>query len=149
MPVLSWFVAQVLKVFINLLVHKKIDISRLFGDGGMPSGHSATVTSLAVVTGWSYGFGSTFFAMCCIFAIIVMHDASGVRREAGKHAVSIKQIADTINEMLLSKDEEIRTEKIKELVGHTPLQVFCGSLLGIIVSAIALAVMAVPYMRFV
>ena len=145
MPIIAWFVAQVLKVFINLLVHKKFDITRLFGDGGMPSGHSATVTTLAVVTGWGYGFGSIYFAMCCIFAVIVMHDASGVRQEAGKHAVSIKRISDVINEMLLSKDEEIRTEKLKELVGHTHLQVLCGALLGVVVSVVAMIIARVPY----
>ena len=144
-PVCSWLIAQIIKIIINLLVNKKFDPSRLFGDGGMPSGHSATVMALVVLVGWGYGLGSLYFAFAGILAIIVMNDAAGVRFEAGKHAVSIKQIAEIINSMISSKDEEIRTEKLKELVGHTPLQVFCGALLGIVVAVIALAVLGVPY----
>ena len=87
--------------------------------------------------------------MCCIFAVIVKHDASGVRHDAGKHAVSIKRISDVINEMLLSEDEEIRTEKLKELVGHTHLQVLCGALLGIVVSVVAMIIARVPYIGLV
>ena len=144
-PVSAWLIAQVIKIIVNFLVNKKLDFSRLFGDGGMPSGHSATVMTLVVITGWCYGFGSIYFAICGILAIIVMNDAAGVRLEAGKHAASIKQIAETINDMFLNKDEKIRTEKLKELIGHTPVQVFCGALLGIIVSVVALIIMATPY----
>lgn len=144
-PVLSWFTAQIIKIIVNLIVNKKLDFSRLFGDGGMPSGHSATVVSLTVLVGWGYGLSSPLFAISGILAIIVMNDAHGVRLEAGKHATSIKQIAEIINGMMSSKDDAIRTEKLKELVGHTPLQVACGAILGLITATVSLLVLAVPY----
>ena len=144
-PVSAWLIAQIIKIIINLAVNHKFDISRLFGDGGMPSGHSATVVSLTVLTGWCYGLSSPLFAIAGILAIIVMNDASGVRFEAGKHAKSIKQIADIINSMISEKNEEIRTEKLKELVGHTPLQVFCGALLGFFVAVMAIIILGASY----
>ncbi len=143
--ILSWLVAQTLKILINLVVHRKFVPERLWGDGGMPSGHSATVAALAASCGWYYGFDSVVFAITAILMIIVTHDATGVRREAGKHAVSIKLIAEVINNMVENKDEEIKTEKIKELVGHTPLQVFFGILVGVIVTVIFCAVKGIPY----
>ncbi len=144
-PVGSWLTAQIIKIIINLIVNKKFDPSRLFGDGGMPSGHSATVTSLTVLLGWGYGFSSPYFAIAGILAIIVMNDASGVRFEAGKHATSIKQIAEIINGMTTSNDQTVRTEKLKELVGHTPLQVFCGALLGICTASLFIAIFGITY----
>ena len=133
-PTISWMVAQVLKAIINALVNKKLSISRLFGDGGMPSGHSATVMALACMCGFEVGFGTPLFAVAAILAIIVMHDATGVRREAGKHATAIISIATVIGEYFSEKDEQIKTEKLKVMVGHTPLQVFAGALLGLLVS---------------
>ena len=141
----SWFVAQLLKMIINLLVERRFDLERLWGDGGMPSGHSATVTAVAVLAGWCFGYGSVYFAIAAILAIIVMHDAVGVRREAGKQATSIKQLAELINGLVGEKDEMVRTDKLKELVGHTPLQVFFGFLLGAAVSALAIVVFGVEY----
>lgn len=138
--VFSWLTAQLIKVLINLIVQKKFVLERLFGDGGMPSGHSATVSALASICGWCYGFDSVYFAITAILMIIVVHDATGVRREAGKHAVSIKLIAEVINNMVSDKDEEIKTEKIKELVGHTPLQVFFGILVGVLVTTVFCAI---------
>ena len=129
-PACSWGVAQVLKTIINAIVNKKLTLSRLIGDGGMPSGHSATVTSLAVMCGFSKGFDSAEFAIAMILAIIVMHDASGVRREAGKQAVSIIEMAELLNDYILESDSHIKTDKLKVLVGHTPLQVACGAILG-------------------
>ena len=121
----SWFVAQVLKVIINAVIHKKIIWERMVGDGGMPSGHSATVSSLAVFTGLFCGFGSFQFAVTAILAIIVCHDAMGVRQETGKQAVMLNEII----QILESKD--LPEVKLKELVGHTPLQVTVGILIGI------------------
>ena len=144
-PVASWLTAQIIKIIINLIVNKKFDISRLFGDGGMPSGHSATVMSLTSLIGWGYGFNSPIFAIAGILAIIVMNDASGVRFEAGKHATSIKQIAEIMNGMLTGKDQTIRTEKLKELVGHTPLQVLCGALLGLFTATVAILLIGISY----
>ena len=134
-PACAWMVAQFLKTIINLIVNKKFSFERLFGDGGMPSGHSATVTSLAIMVGLSKcGFDSPEFALATIFAIVVMHDATGVRREAGKQAVSIIEIAELLNDYFSEHDEYIKVDKLKVLVGHTPLQVVCGALLGAAVS---------------
>lgn len=148
-PISAWFIAQVLKVIIKFLVDHEFSLERLFGDGGMPSGHSATVTSLMVMCGWCCGLGSVPFAISAILAVVVMHDATGVRREAGKQATSIKQLAEIINGMFLEKDEAIRTEKLKEFVGHTPLQVFFGAFLGIIVAIVALLISGTEYMSMV
>lgn len=119
----SWFVAQVLKTVVHCIIYKKLDFQRLVGDGGMPSGHSATVSSLATICGLSFGFGSVEFAISAILAIIVCHDATGVRRETGKHA-------EVLNELLKSL-ETGKPMDLKELVGHTPVQVFAGILIGI------------------
>ena len=129
-PACAWLIAQVLKLFINAIVNRKFDFSRLVGDGGMPSGHSATVTSLAVMCGLTAGFDSATFGLATIFAIVVMHDALGVRREAGKHAISIIEMAEVLNDVLAEKDDKIKTDKLKVFVGHTPWQVVCGALLG-------------------
>ena len=125
---LAWFTAQVLKFIIYFAVNRSIDWNRLLGDGGMPSGHSATVTALAVTSGMEYGCGSPVFAICVILSIIVMHDAMGVRREAGRHAKAINELL----EMLSSQQEP--EVKLKEFLGHTPLQVCCGAVLGLIVA---------------
>ncbi len=129
-PAFAWTVAQTLKLIINAIMNKKFSIERLFGDGGMPSGHSSIVTALAVITGLKGGFGSAEFAIAFIFAAVVMRDAMGVRLEAGKQAASIIEIADLLNDYFSEHDEHIKTDKLKVLVGHTPLQVVCGSLLG-------------------
>ncbi len=122
----SWFIAQVLKVLINAAINRQWSLERLFGDGGMPSGHSATVASLAAFTALSCGPGSFQFAVTAILAIIVCHDATGVRLETGKQAIVINEI---VNSLL---DTEKRPEvKLKELVGHTPIQVAAGILIGI------------------
>lgn len=133
-PACAWGVAQILKTIINAIVNKKFSLSRLVGDGGMPSGHSATVTSLAVMCGFAKGFDSAEFAIAAILAIIVMHDASGVRLETGKQALSIIKIAEMLNDYVLESDSHIKIDKLKVLVGHTPLQVACGSLLGAVIA---------------
>lgn len=124
----SWLVAQVLKTIIYAIINKKIDFKRLVGDGGMPSGHSATVTSLAIMCGLVYGVGSSQFAISAIFAIVVCHDAMGVRLETGKQSI-------LINEMIAAFDtltsKQLPEVKLKEFVGHTPIQVIAGILLGI------------------
>lgn len=129
-PAFSWLVAQILKTIITAFVTKKIYFSRLVGDGGMPSGHSATVTSLALMCGLYKGFDSVEFGISMILAIIVMHDALGVRRETGKQAESIINISKLLNDYFTEQDQQIKTDKLKVLVGHTPLQVVCGSLIG-------------------
>lgn len=119
----SWLVAQVLKTIVHFIVYKKLDIQRMYGDGGMPSGHSATVSSLSTICGLSFGFGSVEFAISFILAVIVCHDAMGVRRETGKQA-------EVLNE-LLRYLETGNDADLKELVGHTPLQVAAGIIIGI------------------
>ena len=125
----SWFLAQVIKTVLYAVEIKKLDITRLFGDGGMPSGHSATVTSLATFCGLQFGFGSFQFAVTAILAIIVCHDAMGVRLETGKQAEVINDILEVF-ELLTPK--KISEANLKEFVGHTPIQVMAGILLGIV-----------------
>ena len=129
---IGWASAQVLKTIIFLLVNKKLQLERLFGDGGMPSGHSATVSAVALLTGYECGFGSPVFAVAFIMAIVVMHDAMGVRLETGKQAKAINEMTE------FGKDLKPlpRYGKLKEFVGHTPLQVVMGSVLGIIVALV-------------
>jgi len=126
---LAWLVAQVLKTIIYASVNKTLDMERLFGDGGMPSGHSATVTALATTAGISYGLGSPVFAVSVILAVVVMHDAMGVRLEAGKHAKAINELMDLLSSDLLQPEE-----KLQEFLGHTPLQVCFGAILGFVVA---------------
>lgn len=136
----AWLIAQIAKIVINAIVTKKFDIERLVGDGGMPSGHSATVTAMALMTGFRCGFSSPVFGLAMVLAIIVMHDATGVRQEAGKHARSIIELADIYNEYIAEDDEELKLEKLKTLVGHTPLQVACGAGVGIVVVVLYLLI---------
>ena len=126
----SWALAQVLKTIIHAAVYKKLEWERLFGDGGMPSGHSATVVSVATACAWFNGLGSFQFAISFILAIIVCHDATGVRLETGKQAFLIKEIASIIEKIA---DQKVSDDvKLKEFVGHTVSQVICGAALGII-----------------
>ena len=136
--IIAWASAQLLKTIFTLFTERKFKIERLFGDGGMPSGHSATVTAMSLLIGYVYGFDSGLFALAAIFAVVTMHDAMGVRREAGKHAVSIKELAAAVNEMAKDQDVEVKIEKLKILVGHTPLQVCAGALLGFIIAIIGM-----------
>ena len=136
----SWIIAQIIKIITCLIVEKKFRFDRIFGDGGMPSGHSATVTCLAILIGYTAGFNSAAFAVSMILAIVVMNDAAGVRQEAGKHAATIKELADAVNGLFVEKDKEIRTEKIKILIGHTRLQVVMGAILGVAVALFAIFV---------
>lgn len=124
----SWFIAQVLKVIIHSIINKKFDISRLYGDGGMPSGHSATVSSLAMITGLTVGFDTFEFAIAFVLALIVCHDATGVRRETGKQALLLNEIIKSFEVFSTKKLPEVM---LKEFVGHTPVQVFAGILVGI------------------
>ena len=129
----GWAVAQILKTIIHAMINRRLDLTRLTGDGGMPSSHSATVTSVAAMTGFVCGFDSAFFAVAAIMAIIVMHDAMGVRLETGKQAQVINEMfefLDRLTEESLSMDV-----KLKEFVGHTPIQVAAGGVLGIVVAA--------------
>ncbi|MCM1386007.1 MAG: divergent PAP2 family protein [Bacillus sp. (in: Bacteria)] len=128
--VLGWFVAQVLKTIIHLLITKQFVWERMVGSGGMPSSHSATVCALATAAGIQYGSESFAFAISVIMAIIVMHDAMGVRRETGIQARVLNEMMTLFREMGTKMSVE---DKLKEFVGHTPLQVWIGALLGIVI----------------
>jgi acid phosphatase family membrane protein YuiD len=123
----AWFLAQLLKTIIYGIINKEIRWERLVGDGGMPSGHSATVTSVAMMAGLRCGWGSFEFALAGILAIIVCHDAMGVRRETGKHAILINELVQAFEKLY---DDELPEQKLKTFVGHTPVQVLAGIALG-------------------
>ena len=125
----SWFVAQVIKVILNMIINKKLDWTRLFGDGGMPSGHSATVTALATYAALASGPDSFEFAVCGIMAVIVCHDATGVRMEAQKHGRLLEDLVEAFEAL---HDQELPEIKLKRFVGHTPIQVMAGIILGAI-----------------
>lgn len=128
--VIAWASAQILKTIIHSIIYKKFEISRIFGDGGMPSGHSATVTSIALATGIKAGFDSPVFAVAFMIAIVVMHDASGVRLEAGKQAKVLNELLKVIVDM--GSSSLTPEAKLKEFIGHTHIQVFAGFCLGLI-----------------
>lgn len=127
--IFSCFLAQFLKIFTGK--EKKFDFKRIIISGGMPSSHSSFVTSLAMLVGFDKGFASTEFAITAVFAIIVMYDASGVRRAVGKQAEILNQIVD---DFFHGKFDQHK--KLKELVGHTPKEVLFGALLGIIIGIV-------------
>ncbi len=126
---LAWFIAQLLKVILTLVFNRKLDIRRFVGAGGMPSSHSAFVVSLATSVGKLEGYDSPIFAVAITFALIVMYDAAGIRRAAGKQAAVLNDILEQIQ-----TKRSIPEEKLKELLGHTPIEVFAGALLGFIIS---------------
>lgn len=125
----SWAIAQVVKVIIHWIIYKKLDLERLYGDGGMPSGHSATVSSLMMMCALVCGTGSATFSLSAILALIVCHDAMGVRRETGKQAVLINELTKAFAALA---DEKLPEVKLKEFVGHTPIQVIAGIIIGVV-----------------
>ncbi|MEO3704670.1 divergent PAP2 family protein [Trichormus azollae] len=120
------FVAQGFKLIVEVIKHRKIDMRVLVTTGGMPSAHSALVTALAAGVGQTLGWASPDFAVAVIFAIIVMYDAAGVRQAAGKQARILNQMIDE----LFHEKPEFSQDRLKELLGHTPVQVIAGSALG-------------------
>lgn len=127
----AWAAAQLAKTVIYAILNRELNWNRLFGDGGMPSGHSATVSALATGAALCYGLASFEFAVCFVLAIIVMHDAMGVRQETGKQAKLLTEITDILEGLT---NRELAEENLKIFVGHTPLQVVVGSLLGILMA---------------
>lgn len=122
----GWFAAQFCKTLLDAIINRRLDISRFWGDGGMPSAHSSTVSCVAVSAGIVYGVGSFQFAICVIIAMITMRDAMGVRLETGKQAKLLNEMV-----RLFSKDNPgLPEERLKEFVGHTPTQVLIGCLTG-------------------
>lgn len=125
--------AQFLKLVFELIIHRKINVRVLVETGGMPSSHSALVTALACGIGQTLGWASPAFAVTTVFAVIVMYDAAGVRQAAGKQAKILNQIIDE----LFREKPEFNEDRLKELLGHTPVQVIVGSILGFAVSCLA------------
>ncbi|MDR0930169.1 MAG: divergent PAP2 family protein [Clostridiales bacterium] len=126
----AFILAQGLKVIIILIQTKKFNIKRFVGSGGMPSSHSSTVMALTTCIGRIYGVSSPLFAVVITFAIIVMYDATGVRRAAGRQAEVLNKMIERWDEV---NNEEFMQGKLKELIGHTPFQVFAGAILGIFI----------------
>jgi uncharacterized protein len=129
---LAWLIAQLLKTLIFAYLEKQVNWRRMVETGGLPSAHSALVVGLAAGVGLHDGCNSTLFAICLVYSLVVMYDAIGIRREAGKHA-------DLLNELLMIsviKDLYKQREKLKELLGHTPVEVFAGALLGILTALV-------------
>lgn len=127
--ILSWFIAQFLKVVITLLQEHRFDITKFWASGGMPSSHSSFVMALTGSIGQLYGFDSVYFAISMVLSFIVMYDAANVRLEAGRQAAVINQIIEVLENPDLNPEE-----RLKEILGHTPIQVLAGGLLGIVVS---------------
>lgn len=130
-PFVTWFCIQTFKVIWDLVTLKKFNFKRIVGAGGMPSSHAATTVSLATMIGRSQGTTSPIFALALIFALVVMYDACGVRRETGKQAHILNEIVNTPG---LTKVQV--NEKLVELVGHTPIQVIVGAFIGFVVGMI-------------
>lgn len=128
----AWLISQIIKGVIHLIIHKRFVWERLLGDGGMPSSHSATVTAVAVMTGLRCGWDSPVFAIAVILALIVMHDAMGVRQETGKQAKVINSMVELFNSM--GRGELTPEETLKEFVGHTRGQVLVGAALGAVIA---------------
>lgn len=127
--ILSWFVAQALKVAVTLFYEHKLDFRKFFAAGGMPSSHSSFVVTLTVSIGQQYGYDNVLFAITAVFSFIVMYDAANVRLEAGKQAAVINQIIEVLEDPNLNPEE-----RLKEILGHTPLQVAAGAILGVVIA---------------
>ena len=127
--VIGYFLAQILKIVICIIRDRKLDMKLMFASGGMPSSHASTVAALCISCARLYGVGSPLFAITFVMASVVMYDAAGVRRAAGEHA----KILNRLLEGLTSGDPILAEASLKELIGHTPLQVVMGALLGIVI----------------
>lgn len=129
--VIAWFLAQSIKVIIYWGYEKKLNLWHFFEAGGMPSAHSASVTALTLGIALTQGWNSPLFTISLVFALIVMYDATGVRRAAGKQAEMLNKIVDDIY-----STGKIRIEKLREILGHDPIEVFAGGTLAVTVTLI-------------
>ena len=129
---LAWAAAQLLKVLLTLAISRRFDKSRVLGSGGMPSSHSAMACAMLMTIGYREGFASSIFALAFCFACVVMYDAAGVRRSTGKNAAVINQLMDVLSGDGYTFDGQ----RLKELVGHTPIQVLAGAMLGTLIGTL-------------
>ncbi|MFJ7977483.1 divergent PAP2 family protein [Peribacillus sp. JNUCC 23] len=140
--IIAIFFAQFIKVPIHYIALRKLDWSLLTSTGGMPSSHSAAVTALATGVGIQSGISSPIFAVATVFAIITMFDATGVRRQAGEQAAVLNKLVADFNVFISeaknwqNKEEQHKQHKLKELLGHKPIEVFFGGLTGIFIAVI-------------
>lgn len=140
--VTGWFCAQVAKFLLTFIFTRKMNTERLWGAGGMPSAHSSMVSALTISLARFYGINSPIFALAVIFAFVTMYDAMGVRHEAGEHAKILNKYINQIEIQKADKDgdgipdEKVKEIGLKEFIGHTPLEVLGGVLLGILVGII-------------
>ena len=126
----AWAAAQLIKIILTLITERRFDFTRITGTGGMPSSHSSFTVSLAAAIGFEEGFANPLFALSAAFAIVTMYDAAGIRRSAGQQAVILNKIMDK-----LGREDIAETgKKLKELLGHTPVQVVAGAALGIFIA---------------
>ncbi len=123
----SWFIAQMIKLFLHLFATKTLNLKLLTSSGGMPSSHSSIICTLCVCMGIEYGFNSSLFTFAVVMAMIVMYDAMNVRRATGEQAQALNKLIDTIN---IGEKMQI---KLKEVLGHKPTEVLMGAILGIVV----------------
>ena len=132
----AWLSAQVIKTILVFITTKKLDLQRMFGAGGMPSAHSAMVTALTITVGEISGVSSVEVAISVVFTLVVIYDAMGVRRQAGEHAKMLNRVAYTLEQENQNNESPIlmKFDELKELLGHTPLEVLGGIVLGILVS---------------
>ena len=147
--IVGWFVAQVLKTIINFILLGKFQLERMWGDGGMPSAHSATVCAMVIATARSEGFGSAIFAVAAVVAIITMHDAMGVRRETGEQAKVLNKMIEQWIDVTEKNAPFLQNMHLKEMVGHTPLQVLAGFVVGCVVGALYPMALLVDFWRAV
>ncbi len=130
--IFSWAMAQFIKVLIDLWLNKKLDWRRCFGMGGMPSSHTALVVALAISTAFQEGVGSTTFAVVFILAAVVIYDALGVRRETGRQSEVLNQIVTHV----LVEGKPITEKQLRELIGHSPVEVLGGLIVGIVMALV-------------
>ncbi len=131
---LSLFMAQFIKIFTTY----PFDFTRIVGSGGMPSSHAAFVSTLSTLVGLKYGFNSDLFAIVAVFSLIIIYDASGVRRAVGEQANVINRLIKHLDITRLERDKELLKKDLKELIGHTPFEVLAGTLLGVIVALLCM-----------
>ena len=139
-PICAWAVAQLAKPFVSFLQGKGLNLRYLLGSGGMPSSHSAFVTSLATAVAMLEGFGSVAFAICVILALVVMYDAAGVRQSVARQSIVLNRI---VKELRLRRPMVEVGSDLRELVGHSAFQVTAGAALGIAVAWLWIAIAGV------
>jgi len=133
----TWAITQILKVIVVLFQEKRLAWNYFFTSGGMPSSHTATVCALATAIAMTAGVGSIYFSITVVLAVIVMYDAAGVRQSVGQHSVILNRL---VKELSFKATREERQKVFREFIGHTPIQVFIGAILGILIAWIAVVV---------